>query len=196
MLARYRGCRCTVLGSAGLLIWGKHRGVNCMLPSIVWTVGGCSCTHLHKQGNECTGSRLWVGWGPAQVNRVSFHHPLWLLQYTVHLLPLPPTSSLSLLISSFFKPTVLLIIYKLHLLLPYLPLNLVHMSFTTLLHLPPSFPLCRRMLGLWLWKSDILTTRLDLDYVSARSHPQLGSISSTTRLNLIHNSARSHPQLG
>jgi hypothetical protein len=70
------------------------------------------------------------------------------------------------------------------------------MSFTTLLHLPPSFSLCRRMQGLWHWKSDVLTTRLDLNYDSARSHPQLGSISSANRLDLIHNAARSHPQIG
>jgi hypothetical protein len=128
------------------------------------------------------------GWGPAQVNRVSFYHPL--LQYTVHLLPLPPpTSSLSLLISSFFKPTELLIIYKLHFLLPYLPLNFVCHLQHCFIYLPSSFSLCRRMLGFRHWKSDALTTWLDLNYVSARSHPQLGSISSTTRLNLIHNSA-------
>jgi hypothetical protein len=138
MLARYRGCCCTICGSAGLLIWGKHSGVNCLLPSIVWTRG---CTvHIYTNKGMSV-QEVGYGWGPAQVNRVSFYHPLLLLQYTVHLLPLPPppNSSLSLLISSFFKPTVLLNIYKLHLLLPYLPLNLVRMSFTTLLHLRPRF---------------------------------------------------------
>ncbi len=40
---------------------------------------------------------------------------------------------------------------------------------------------------------DLVNIRLSHPH-SARSHPQLGLISSTTRLDLIHNSARSHLQ--
>jgi hypothetical protein len=103
--------------------------------------------------------------------------------------------------------------------------------YSTLLYLRPlRFHCFRRMLGsnagLWLWQSEALSTRLDLNHSrldlilnSARSHPHSATdliphsarshphpavdlIHNSAidlihaRLDFIHNSARSHPQLG
>jgi hypothetical protein len=70
-----------------------------------------------------------------------------------------------------------------------------------MLHMPPDSTVSedagiepKGLLRLWHSQQDALTNRLDLIYNSARSHPQLGLMSSTSRLDLIHNLARSHPQ--
>jgi hypothetical protein len=68
----------------------------------------------------------------------------------------------------------------------------LYVLYSTLLHLAaPQIPLCRRMLDccdFGIGKSDALTTRLNLIYNSARSHPQ----SSRSPPH----SARFHPQVG